>query len=185
MQANNEQPEKNQTKDNEDKEQQHHQEELVTSEANIVHIVDFGNNFSTAIVATSSSVASNENENGIITVISDSQLQEASAAAAATGTTYEYIPLQPANLGEGGQTRDALQAALESAEVDKMELLRTEDGTIIYDNSDSNSQPQTVTIKTSSEKNRSSFSLAFLGPKTHRRRLFDYRSTVLQGEQRR
>lgn len=158
LQANDEQATENNTiKDNgqpvpeqADKEQQDHQE-LVTSEANIVHIVDFGNNFSTAIVATSNSVASNEN--GIITVISDSQLQEAAAAAAAGGTTYEYIPLQPASLGEGGQARDALQAALESAEVDKMELLRTEDGTIIYDNSDSNSQPQAVNDSTKLRKN--------------------------------
>ena len=113
-----------------------------TSSENIVHIVDFGNNFSTAIVAAGTEHNGIIDErNGLITVISESQLQE---AAAANGTTYEYIPLQnTANVNENGQTRDALQAALESAEVDKMELLRTADGTVIYENSDSNSQTQT------------------------------------------
>ena len=109
---------------------------------NIVHIVDFGNSFSTAIVTNSEPNGIIDERNGIITVISESQLQE---AAAANGTTYEYIPLQPPPLTttETGHTRDALQAALESAEVDKMEILRTADGTLIYESSDSNSQSHT------------------------------------------
>ena len=81
------------------------------------------------IIFSGASGTSEQLENGIITVISESQLQE-------HGTTYEYIPLQT-------EPRDALQAALESAEVDKMELLRAADGTVIYENSDSNPQNQT------------------------------------------
>ena len=107
---------------------------------NIVHIVDFGNNFSTAIVASSEpNGAVIDERSGIITVISEGQIQDTA------GTTYEYIPLNPCdNAGNTSGARDALQAALESAEVDvdKMELLRTADGTIIYENSDSNPQSQ-------------------------------------------
>ena len=75
-------------------------------------------------------------ERNVITVISEGQLE----ATAASGATYEYIPLTTENgqNGTGTQARDALQAALESAEVDKMELLRTSDGTVIYENADSN-----------------------------------------------
>ena len=40
------------------------------------------------------------------------------------------------------QTRDALQEALASAEVDKLDLLRTADGTVIYESSDSQSNNQ-------------------------------------------
>ena len=107
---------------------------------NVVQIVDFGNNFSTAIVATSGEQVIDE-RNGIITVISNSA-EGAGQMQIQDQTTYEYIPL---NTNESGVTnatagvRDALQAALESAEVDKMELLRTADGTIIYENPDSNS----------------------------------------------
>ena len=82
----------------------------------------------------------NIDERNVITVISENQLE---ATAAATGATYEYIPLSTENGGNGtSQARDALQAALESAEVDKMELLRTADGTVIYENADSNPQAQ-------------------------------------------
>ena len=72
-------------------------------------------------------------ERNVITVISEGQLE-----ATASGATYEYIPLNT-ETSTTGQARDALQAALESAEVDKMELLRTSDGTVIYENADSNS----------------------------------------------
>ena len=107
---------------------------------NIVHIVDFGNNFSTAIMAATSEQSIDERN--VITVISEGQLE---ATAAASGATYEYIPLNTENSNNGtNQARDALQAALESAEVDKMELLRTSDGTVIYENADSNPhQPPT------------------------------------------
>ena len=97
-----------------------------------MHIVDFGNNFSTAIMAATSEQSIDERN--VITVISEGQLE---ATAAATGATYEYIPLTSENSNGGGPHRDALQAALESAEVDKMELLRTSDGTVIYENADS------------------------------------------------
>ena len=109
-------------------------EYMESSGENIVHIVDFGNNFSTAIVA-SSEAGGLDDRGGIITVISESQLQENG------GTTYEYIPLNH-DPNAGGQVRDALQAALESAEVDKMDLLRSDGTAIIFENSDSNSQPQ-------------------------------------------
>ena len=105
--------------------------------------MDFGNNFSTATIVASTEANGGliDERNGIITVISEGQLQE----VAANGGTYEYIPLQGAVHETSGtsSTRDALQAALESAEVDKLELLRTADGTIIYENSDSNPQSQT------------------------------------------
>ena len=56
-------------------------------------------------------------ERNVITVISEGQLE----ATAASGATYEYIPLNTENSNNGtNQARDALQAALESAEVDKM-----------------------------------------------------------------
>ena len=104
-----------------------------------MHILDFGNDCSTAIFASSTE------PNGIITVISEGQLQEASG-----GATYEYIPLQGVTGENGGtdhvvatpQTRDALQEALASAEVDKLDLLRTADGTVIYESSDSQSNNQ-------------------------------------------
>ena len=70
-------------------------------------------------------------------VISEDQLRN---------TAYEYIPSQDVeqhNL-QTLQTRDALQAAMESAEVDKIELLRAPEdhNNIIFENSDSNSQSQ-------------------------------------------
>ena len=92
----------------------------------------------------------------VITVISENQLQN-----------YEYIPLDTATEVEGQtiQTRDTLQvlflfyylfafffkknfqAAIESAEVDKIELLRGPDEqNIIYENHDSNSQTQNVSF---------------------------------------
>ena len=76
-------------------------------------------------------------------VISEDQLRN---------TAYEYIPSQDVeqhNL-QTLQTRDALQAAMESAEVDKIELLRAPEdhNNIIFENSDSNSQSQShVRIK--------------------------------------
>jgi hypothetical protein len=119
-------------------------EYIETTGENIVQIVDFGNNFSTAIVSTCDQTAEGDDQgNGIVTVISESQLQE-------SGITYEYIPIQTLtghNQDDQGQprvvTQDALQAALESAEVDKMDILRS-DGSVIYENSDSNSQQNQV-----------------------------------------
>ena len=67
-----------------------------------VHILDFGNDFSTA------NAIINE-QNGIITVISEGQLQ-GQLQETNGGTTYEYIPLQTVNAGENGpQTRDPIQ----------------------------------------------------------------------------
>ena len=69
---------------------------------NTVHILDFGNDFSTA------NAIINE-QNGIITVISEGQLQ-GQLQETNGGTTYEYIPLQTVNAGENGpQTRDPIQ----------------------------------------------------------------------------
>merc|ERR1711963_588067 len=87
-------------------------------------IIDSGQNFSV------------DERGNVITVISENQLQN-----------YEYIPLDTATEVEGQtiQTRDTLQAAIESAEVDKIELLRGPDEqNIIYENHDSNSQTQTA-----------------------------------------
>ena len=64
--------------------------------------MDFGNDFSTA------NAIINE-QNGIITVISEGQLQ-GQLQETNGGTTYEYIPLQTVNAGENGpQTRDPIQ----------------------------------------------------------------------------
>ena len=66
--------------------------------------MDFGNDFSTA------NAIINE-QNGIITVISEGQLQ-GQLQETNGGTTYEYIPLQTVNAGENGpQTRDPIQVS--------------------------------------------------------------------------
>ena len=58
---------------------------------------------------------------------------------AVIGQDYEYIPLNTDD-HHNLQARDTLQAAIESAEVDKIELLRgSDDPNIIYENTDSNS----------------------------------------------
>ena len=67
--------------------------------------MDFGNDFSTA------NAIINE-QNGIITVISEGQLQ-GQLQETNGGTTYEYIPLQTVNAGENGpQTRDPIQVIM-------------------------------------------------------------------------
>ena len=85
--------------------------------------MDYGHNFSTAIVTEGDGTAVDGN---VIAVI---------------GQDYEYIPLNTATDEHHNlQARDTLQAAIESAEVDKIELLRgSDDPNIIYENTDSNS----------------------------------------------
>jgi hypothetical protein len=70
-------------------------EYIETTGENIVQIVDFGNNFSTAIVSTCDQTAEGDDQgNGIVTVISESQLQE-------SGITYEYIPIKTIKASHG------------------------------------------------------------------------------------
>ena len=66
-----------------------------------MHILDFGNDFSTA------NAIINE-QNGIITVISEGQLQ-GQLQETNGGTTYEYIPLQTVTGENVQQTRDPIQ----------------------------------------------------------------------------
>ena len=71
---------------------------------NTVHILDFGNDFSAANAIITE-------PNGIITVISEGQLQETNG-----GTTYEYIPLQASEVtGENVQhARDPIQVLMKN-----------------------------------------------------------------------
>ena len=88
----------------------------------------------------------------MIAVISEDQLRNTAVISEdqLRNTAYEYIQNTSQDVEQHTtlqtlQTRDALQAAMESAEVDKIELLRAHDENhhnIIFENTDSNSQSQ-------------------------------------------
>ena len=88
----------------------------------------------------------------MIAVISEDQLRNTAVISEdqLRNTAYEYIQNTSQDVEQHTtlqtlQTRDALQAAMESAEVDKIELLRAPDENhhnIIFENTDSNSQSQ-------------------------------------------
>ena len=68
-----------------------------------------------------------DEQGNVIAVISEDQLRNTAVISEdqLRNTAYEYIPSQDEQHSlQTLQTRDALQAAMESAEVDKIELLR-------------------------------------------------------------
>ena len=108
---------------------------------------DSGHSFYTALVTAHDGTTAVDEQGNVIAVISEDQLRNTAVISEdqLRNTAYEYIPSQDEQHSlQTLQTRDALQAAMESAEVDKIELLRVPEdhNNIIFENSDSNSQSQ-------------------------------------------